>query len=134
MFSKYSRNNQMRSGASCQLCSLKKLFLKIFGKFIENHLHHSTYLKLKDILNMSWCFSRNFPKILTTAIIEKLLMDVPYFANEKPLDGCFWWDNTKQKLVKVKPPQSWPWKQNGAMTVAAVMIHEIVTSEEGCSR
>ena len=66
--------------------------------------------------------------------IEKLLMDVPYFANEKPLDGCFWWDNTKQKLVKVKPPQSWPWKQNGAMTVAAVMIHEIVTSEEGCSR
>ena len=61
-------------------------------------------------------------------------MDVPYFANKKPLDECFWWDNTKQKLVEVKPPQSWPWKQNGAMIVAAVMILEIVTSEEGCSR
>ena len=104
----------MKLGAFCQLCSLTKLFLEIFGNFLENHLHHSAYWKLKDILNMSSVtdvflgISQKYSKQL---FIEKLLMDVPYFANKKPLDQCFWWGNTKQKLVEVKPPQSWPWKQ-----------------------
>ena len=40
----------------------------------------------------------------------------------------------KKKSVEVNPPQSWPWKQDDAAIVAAVMILEVVTTEESCSR
>ena len=33
----------------------------------------------------------------------------------------------KKSLVEVKPPQSWPWKQNGTTVVAAMMILELVS-------
>ena len=129
-------NTYLKSQSSHQLCSVKKLFWKIFRKFLENHLHHSAYWKLKAILNMSSVtnfFLRISPKYSEQLFIEKLLMDVQHFANKKLLDGCFWWGNTQKKFVEVNPPQGWPWKQDDAVIVAAVMILEVGTTEESCS-
>ena len=129
-------NTYLKSQSSHQLCSVKKLYWKIFRKFLENHLHHSAYWKLKAILNMSSVtnfFLRISPKYSEQLFIEKLLMDVQHFANKKLLDGCFWWGNTQKKFVEVNPPQGWPWKQDDAVIVAAVMILEVGTTEESCS-
>ena len=34
----------------------------------------------------------------------------------------------KKNLVKLNPPQSWPWKENGTTVVDAAMILEVVNN------
>ena len=55
-------------------------------------------------------------------------MDVPYFVKEYPWMSAFAEATLKNVLVEVNPPQSCPWKQNGTIVVAAVMILEIVNN------
>ena len=105
MFWIFLRNNQTKSEASRQLCSLKKLFWKFLGKSFRQ----SVYWKLITMLNMSsatwWMFQ---------CFIKEYLW----------MSACM--QQSKKILVEVNPPQSWPWKQNGTTVVATLMILEVV--------
>ena len=54
-------------------------------------------------------------------------MDVPYLIKKLWMNAS---DETtlKKNLVEVNLPQSWPWKQNGANVVAAVIILKVVNN------
>ena len=54
-------------------------------------------------------------------------MYVPYFIKNTSGQVRVMRQHSKKKIgVKVNPPQSWPWKQDGTTVVAALMILEVV--------
>ena len=55
-------------------------------------------------------------------------MDVPYFIKEHLWMSASDEATLQKYLVEVNPPQSWSWKQNGIVVVAAVMILEVVSN------
>ena len=61
-------------------------------------------------------------------------MDVPYFIKEHLWMNASDEATLKKILVKLNPPESWPWKQNSATVVAAVMVVKLWTTEETCYR
>ena len=126
MFWKFLRNNQTKSEASRQLCSLKKLFWKFLGKSFRQ----SAYWKLITMLNMS-------------SATDIFLWISQKYQEHQFWKKIYWWmfhvslkntsgrvpvlqQHSKKILVEVNPPQSWPWKQNGTTVVATLMILEIV--------
>ena len=73
-------------------------------------------------------FLENFLKIFTTPILKETVPRyVPYFIKEHLWMSAFD-KETLKILVEVNPPQSWPWKQNSAAVVAAVMILELLNN------
>ena len=73
-------------------------------------------------------FLENFLKIFTTPILKETVpLYVPYFIKEHLWMSAFD-KETLKILVEVNPPQSWPWKQNSAAVVAAVMILELLNN------
>ena len=120
------QSHEIRSVPLAVFC--EKVVLKIFGKFLENFLPQRM-LKAHNYADCElcrWCFSRNFPKIFRTAISKENPMDVPYFIEEHLWMSAFNEATLKKNLVKVNPPRTWPWKQNGTTVAAAVIIFELV--------
>ena len=76
-----------------------------------------------------WCFSRNFPKIFRTAILKKTFWGMFHISLKKTSGWVLlMWQHSKNILVEVNLPHSWPWKQNGITVVAAVMILKVVNN------
>ena len=76
----------------------KKTVLQIFCKIPRKSFATEGILKAHNYTEHEFCccFSRNFPKILRTAILkEKLPMNVPYFIKEK-----LWMSASDEATVK----------------------------------